>query len=88
MKKKKITILASLVTICFVAAIFSKAPAEKYSGKIWAGVTYAMSQSGKHSNKSVAAVGVIGVFSSAAEGAVWGSVAGPAGTVAGIVSGL
>lgn len=85
--KTKMFTLSMLIASCFSFAVLSKKGSALENGKAWIAITYAMSESGA-SNKEVAAVGIFGVAHAAIEGAIWGTVAGPAGMAAEVVAGL
>ncbi|WP_108213052.1 hypothetical protein [Pontibacter mucosus] len=86
MKTKLFTAFA-LVASCFSFSMLTNNSSTVQSGKAWVAITYAMAESGA-SNEATAAIGVFGVAHAAMEGAIWGTVAGPAGVAAGVVAGL
>jgi hypothetical protein len=77
-----------LAALCFSFAAFQQKQSRPADAKFWVGVTYAMSKQHKYSDETIAGIGVFGVAHAAMEGAIWGTVGGPAGIVAGAAAGL
>jgi len=88
MKRKLKSILVALTLALGLCAAENLGNKSFEKGMAYVGITYAMSEVG-YSNEKTAAVGVIGVFHSAAYGGLYGAAfGGPAGFAAGVVLGL
>jgi hypothetical protein len=83
-RAKRIVVAVSLC-LCLgsLAAVQSRSPVNN----IWVGLTYAAAKQGA-SPETVAVMGVAGVWDAAVVGFAFGTIAGPAGAVAGATVGL
>lgn len=80
---KKKFLVFSLVAGMSLCASLAMKNAEAKEAQIWLGVGYAASKAG-HSAEACAGVGLVGL----AQATLWGSAAGPAGTIMGAAFGL
>lgn len=87
---KKIKRVLSLILICTMAFGFAFVAKEKQSNnaKAWAGIGYMAAKKGASAEAGLA-IGIIGVWESTLQGAVWGAAFGSAaGACAGAIVGL
>lgn len=80
--KKKFIVFSLIVGMSVCTSITMK-NAEIKEARVWLGVGYAATKAGE-SAETCAGIGLVGV----AQSALWGSAAGPAGTIMGIAFGL
>lgn len=83
MSNKKKSLVFSLVASMPLCASVTMKNAEVKEAQIWLSVGYAASKAG-HSAEACAGVGLVDV----AQTTLWGSAAGPAGTIMGVSFGL
>lgn len=83
MNIKKRLLVYSLVAGMSLCASVAMKNAEVKEAQIWLSAGYAVSKAG-HSAEACAGIGLVGV----AQTALWGSAAGPAGTIMGVTLGL